>query len=109
MVMITNKRFELVYAPEVKQHLQAIEKRYHSLIRRTIEEQLQDEPDRETRNRKPLRRPAEFGATWEIRFGPGNRLRVYYEIEVDRTEVWILAIGEKERDRLWIGGEEIEL
>jgi mRNA-degrading endonuclease RelE of RelBE toxin-antitoxin system len=109
MVMMAEKRFELIYAPEVRQHLQAIEKRHHSLIRRTIEEQLQDEPDRETRNRKPLRRPAAFGATWEIRFGPGNRYRVYYEIQIDRAEVWVLAIGKKERDRLWIGGEEIEL
>ncbi len=33
-------RFELIYAPQIKQHLRAIEQKYHVLIRKTIEEQL---------------------------------------------------------------------
>jgi hypothetical protein len=45
--------FDLIYDPEVKQHLQVIERKYHSLIRHTIEEQLQFEPEVETKNRKP--------------------------------------------------------
>ena len=67
------------------------------------------EPDAETRNRKPLRQPAVFAAQWELRFGPGNRFRVFYEIDRENREVYILAIGVKERDRLVIGGEEVEL
>jgi len=48
-------RFGLIYAPQqVKTHLQAIERKYHSFIRRTIETELQFEPNVETRNRKPL-------------------------------------------------------
>jgi len=102
-------RYEIVYAPEVKSHVKALGRRYYSLIRRTIEEQLSFEPLRETRNRKPLKRPAWFGATWELRFGPSNRFRVFYQVDLGKREVFVLAIGKKEGNRLIIGGEEIEL
>ena len=65
--------------------------------------------DRETHNRKPVEQPAPFGATWELRFGPGNCFRVFYEVDDIKQTVWILAIGIKERDRLFIGREEFEL
>src|SRR5438552_12992667 len=90
-------------------HLRAIEAKYHSLIRAEIEEQLQFEPAKETRNRKPLRQPAPFEATWELRFGPDNRFRVLYGIDEDDREVQIQAIGVKEGNRLLVGGEEVEL
>ena len=102
-------RFELLYALQVKAHLQAIERKFHSLIRRTIETQLQFNPDVETRNRKPLKRPAELEADWEIRFGPGNRFRVFCTIEREHRQVFILAVGMKTRNRLIIGREEVRL
>ncbi len=103
------RKFELIYAPVTKRHLRAIESKFYSLIQKEIEARLQVEPDSETRNRKPLKRPILFGATWEIRFGPSNRLRVFYKVNRHEKQVEILAIGEKEGERLWIGGEEIEL
>lgn len=99
----------MVYAPEVKRHLRAIERKYHALIRNEIEAQLQYEPDVETRNRKPLKRPVAFEVEWEIRFGPNNRFRVFYEVDQEQGEINILAIGVKERNRLYIGGEEVEV
>jgi mRNA-degrading endonuclease RelE of RelBE toxin-antitoxin system len=107
--MVRRQPYALVYAPVVKQHLRAVERQYYSLIRETIQEQLLFEPDAETRNRKPLRQPAVFEAEWELRFGPSNRFRVFHEIDRESREVYILAIGVKERDRLVIGGEEVEL
>jgi mRNA-degrading endonuclease RelE of RelBE toxin-antitoxin system len=101
--------YALVYAPEVKEHLRAIERQHYSLIRETLQEQLLYDPDDETRNRKPLRQPAIFEAQWELRFGPDNRFRVFYEIDHKNHSVYILAIGIKERNRLFIGGEEVEL
>ena len=94
---------------QVAQHLARVERKYHSLIRRTIEEQLSYEPEVETRNRKPLLRPTELGATWEIRFGPKNRFRVFYETDQASRQVYILAIGVKVGSRLFIGREEFEL
>ena len=78
-------------------------------IREKIGEQLRFEPGVETRNRKPLRQPALFGAGWEIRFGPDNRFRVLYDIDEAARVVQIMAIGEKRRERLYIGGEEVRL
>lgn len=102
-------RFELCFAPEVVEHLGVIERKYHSLIQKTVDEQLVHEPDRQTRNRKPVEQPAPFAATWELRFGPGNRIRVFYEVGRVEHSVWVLAIGIKERERLCIGGEEFKL
>jgi hypothetical protein len=67
------------------------------------------EPNIETKNRKPLRQPAPFNAEWELRFGPDNRFRVLYDIDHERRAVQILAIGEKDGNRLRVGGEEIVL
>ena len=106
---MAKRPFDLIYAPIVKGHLKAIERKYYSLIRRVIETQLRYEPDVETRNRKPLTRPTAFEADWEIRFGPNNRFRVFYEVDPERGEVHILAIGVKEGNRLWIGGKEVRL
>lgn len=100
-------RFELIYARQLKDHLKAIDRKHHSLIRKTIEEQLWFEPDVETRNRKPLRRGPVYEAEWEIRFDPGNRFRVFYEVDRPQRNVSILAIGVKKGDRLWIGRQEI--
>jgi mRNA-degrading endonuclease RelE of RelBE toxin-antitoxin system len=107
--MSPRRSFELVYAPQVKEHLKAIERKYYGLIRQEIEAQLQFEPEVETRNRKPLKRAVAFEAEWEIRFGPNNRFRVFYEVDGEVGTVFILAIGVKIRDRLHIGGEEVEL
>jgi len=98
----------LVYADEVKGDLRAIEAKYHSGIRSTIEDQRLHEPDVETRNRKPLKRPTAFGADWELRLGPDNRFRVFCQVIADTHTVRVLAIGVKERSRLYFGGEEFE-
>jgi len=83
--------------------------RRNAHIRRTIEEQLPFEPDVETQNRKPLKRPVDFGAQWELRFGPDNRFRVFYRIDYEVLQVNILAIGEKCGERLMMGGEVVRL
>ena len=106
MGMAKQPAFALVYADEVKQHLRAIETKYHSLIQSEIEGQLLFEPEVETRNRKPLQRPISFGAQWELRLGPDNRFRVFYQVHPDKHEVRVLAVGLKDRNRLLIGGEE---
>ena len=107
--MVSGKRFLLIYAPVIKLHLRTIERKYYSLIRNTIENKLQFDPDVETRNRKPLKRPVTFEAGWELRFGPDNRFRVFYYISIESHEVYILAIGVKEGNRLFIGGKEVKL
>jgi mRNA-degrading endonuclease RelE of RelBE toxin-antitoxin system len=109
MVMVKRPKYTLMYAPITKSHLKTIDRKYYSLIKTAIESSLQHEPDSETINRKPLKRQVDFDAEWELRFGPDNRFRVFYDIDMKAHEVHILAIGEKQRDRIFIGGKEIKL
>ena len=102
-------KYTLKYAPEVYHHMEFIQTKHHRLIAAAIKQQLSYTPEVRTRNRKPLKEAAEFGATWEVRFGPSNSFRVFYEVDRDGRVVTILAIGVKEGNRLLIGGKEFEL
>lgn len=58
-----------------------------------------------TRQRKVLR--ANALAPWELRIGD---LRVYYEVKDEPERVVVVkAVGVKKRNRVLIGGEEVEL
>ena len=107
--MVSRNAYRLVYDTEIPAQLRAIERKYHSLIRTTIEDQLRFEPAVETQNRKPLSRPQTLDGRWELRFGMQNRFRVLHRVHEDKREVYILAIGVKIRNRLYVGGEEYEL
>ncbi|MCB0024002.1 MAG: hypothetical protein M9936_21625 [Caldilinea sp.] len=107
--MVSTVAYRLVYDTDVPTQLRAIERKHHSLIRTMLEEQLRFEPAIETQNRKPLTRPPTPDARWELRFGRQNRFRVFYRVHEDTKEVYILAIGVKIRNRLFVGGEEYEL
>jgi hypothetical protein len=107
--MARRRPYDLIYARGLTNHLASIDAKYDRLIRENIEEQLRFEPNVETKNRKPLHQPAPFGATREIRFGLDNRFRVLYDIAEEQHAVNILAIGEKEGNRLIVGGKEVGL
>lgn len=105
--MSRRRPYELLYAAGVPGHFDAIPRKHHSLIRQQIESQLGHEPERPTRNRKPLQRPFVLGAVWELRCGPQNRFRVFYRVDRARRHVYIVAVGLKVRDRLLVGREEV--
>jgi hypothetical protein len=70
-----------------------------------VDEQLVYQPTVETRNRKPMR-PNPL-APWELRIG---NLRVYYDVELEpEPVVFIRAVGIKQRNRVRIGSEVIDL
>ena len=100
--------FEVIFDVLALDHMEAIESKYHSLIRRTVVKQLISEPDTPTRNRKPLLREAAIGAAWEVRCGPGNRFRIFYDVHRDQRLVVVLAIARKVRNQLFVGKEKFE-
>ena len=106
--MAKRPKFTLCFAPQAIEHLDLIESKHHGLLRRTIHEQLTFTPAEETRNRKPMDQPAPFEASWELRCGPENRFRVFYDVDSASQEVHVLAVGVKDGNRLLIGGEEYE-
>lgn len=103
------RKFEILLSSDADGHLDSIDSKHHSLILDSIEDRLSYQPLVETRNRKPIRQPAAFQDAWEIRFGPENRFRVFYQVDLEELQVCVLAIGRKDGNRLFVGGEEIEL
>ena len=104
--MAGRPKFAFLFAPEAVEHLNGIDRKYHRLLRRTIRDQLVRTPTEESRNRKPLEQPAPFAASWELRCGPDNRFRVFYDVDSGLQTVSVLAVGVKDRSRLLIAGEE---
>ena len=100
-------RFEILLTKDAMAHIRSLDRKHHGLVFKVLRQQLSLEPFTEARNRKPLSIPAPFGAHWELRFGPQNRLRAFYVLDGARGAVVVLAVGEKVRDRLRIGGKEI--
>src|ERR1051326_4650745 len=97
--------FKLKYDEEAIDDLKYIEKKYYSLIRKTIEKQLTEEPLVETKNRKPLSHSS-LGDAWELRFGRNNIFRVIYKVYEENKEVLIVMIGIKEGNIFKVKGEE---
>ena len=97
--------YRIEYSPETDEHLRFLTARQRKIVFDAVDEQLALQPGIETRNRKPMRpNPV---TPWELRIGA---LRVYFEIaERPDNVVTILAVGVKDRNRILIGGEEIEL
>jgi mRNA-degrading endonuclease RelE of RelBE toxin-antitoxin system len=97
--------YRIEYSPETDQHLRALTARQRATVFDAADEQLAHQPSVETRHRKPMR-PNPL-APWELRVG---ELRVYYDVEEEPDRlVTVLAIGVKDRSRIFIGGEEVEL
>jgi hypothetical protein len=106
--MARQPRFQVVFSPDVLDHLDAIDRKHRGALRKVIDEQLSRAPATETRNRKPLRRPAPFGASWELRCGPQNCFRVFYPMDLEERLVGVVAIGVKAGSKLFFGGEEFK-
>ena len=97
--------YRIQYSPETDQHLRYLTARERSIVFDGVDEQLRHQPAVETRNRKPMR-PNPL-APWELRIGD---IRVYYDVEEEPEKlVTVLSIGLKDRNRVIIGGEEVEL
>ena len=98
-------RYTIDYSPEADDHLRTLTARQQAVILDAVEEQLTHQAEVETRNRKPMRpNPV---APWELRVGD---FRVYYDVRRQPHRlVIVMAIGMKRRNRVWIGGEVVEL
>lgn len=90
---------------EARRHLRGLSVGDQREVLAAVRARLLHEPTRETRNRKRLR--ANPLAPWALRVG---HLRVDYGVsERDESIVTVRAIGVKVRERVLIGGEEIDL
>jgi mRNA-degrading endonuclease RelE of RelBE toxin-antitoxin system len=97
--------YTIEYSPDAEEHLQRLTARQRKIVLDTVDRQLLNQPNVETKNRKPMRpNPV---APWELRIGS---LRVYYDVEdAPESKVIVVAVGIKEGNRVRIGGEVIDL
>ena len=96
--------YVIEYSPPSREHLAALSAGQRATVLDEVGVQLLHQPTVVTRNRKPLQ-PNPL-ARFELRIAD---LRVYYEVDEERRVVEIRAVGIKDRDRVFIGGEEIYL
>jgi mRNA-degrading endonuclease RelE of RelBE toxin-antitoxin system len=97
--------YRIEYSPDVEDHLGSLTARQQRIVLDSVDEQLVFQPTVETRNRKPMR-PNPL-APWELRIG---NLRVYYDVQLEpEAVVFIRAVGIKQRNRVRIGSEVIDL
>lgn len=97
--------YRIAYSHEAEDHIRELTARDAAIILDAVDKQLTHQAESPARNRKPMR--ANPLAAWELRV---SDLRVYYEIESgDVPTVHIRAIGVKKRNRIYIGGNEVEL
>jgi len=73
---LTTLPYIIEYSPEAEDHLRRLTARQRKIIVDTVDRQLLNQPNIETKNRKPMHpNPV---APWELRIGS---LRVYYDVE----------------------------
>lgn len=97
--------YRIRLAESAEEHFAQLTARQRAIVLSAVKVQLQYEPLRETRTRKPLR-PNPL-APWELRVGA---LRVFYEVDAREPDlVNVLAIGVKRGDRLIVSGKEIRV
>jgi mRNA-degrading endonuclease RelE of RelBE toxin-antitoxin system len=97
--------FAIIYTEEAKGLLSELTASDRSLVIDAISAQLMHQPDKETRNRKPMRKNPL--ALWELRVG---KLRVYYDVVAEPDPVVVIrAIGIKIRDQVYIKGKAVKL
>lgn len=93
--------FTIGYTETAIEHLEQMTARERAVVLDTVRQRLADQPESPTRHRKRLR-PNPL-APWCLRIGD---LRVFYEVDREEQRVKILAVGEKQGNRLFIGGVE---
>ncbi len=96
--------FAIKLSPHARVHIRQLRKRGQRIIVDAITLHLTHQPDLPTQNRKKLQdNPL---APWELRVGD---YRVFYDVSPESGTVIIVAVGRKDHNRLWIGGEGIDL
>src|SRR5688500_11705212 len=96
--------FAVLFTESALEDIASFRKREQATIFDRIEEQLSDEPNVETRNRKKLR-PNQV-AEWELRI---DAQRVFYDVDPSAGVVEVKMAGSKRGNKLFVRGKEFKL
>jgi mRNA-degrading endonuclease RelE of RelBE toxin-antitoxin system len=94
------------YSRDAIEHIRKLPVDRRAAVMDELEERLAHEPTVSARNRKPMDPDKKlYVAPWELRLGD---VRVYYAVEEAPKKVIVVAVGIKEREKVFIGGKEVE-
>jgi mRNA-degrading endonuclease RelE of RelBE toxin-antitoxin system len=96
--------YTVEFMPDAQEQLDHLTARQQAILLDRIQEQLHRRPAEETKQRKKLR-PNPL-APWELRI---REFRVFYDIDIEEQTVFIIAIGQKRHNTLYIGSQEFEI
>jgi mRNA-degrading endonuclease RelE of RelBE toxin-antitoxin system len=98
--------YSIEYSPDAIKHIRKLPADRRAMVVDQLEERLTYEPTVPARHRKRMDPDKKFFvAPWELRLGD---VRVYYAVEEETKKVIVLAVGIKQREKLFIGGREVE-
>ena len=97
--------YHIEFSPEARKHFAALHAGQQATLRNQVLLQLSHQPGVESMHRRRLR--PNWLAAYRLRVG---ELRVYYDL-IEGRDALVLAkaVGRKVRERVLIGGEEIDL
>jgi mRNA interferase RelE/StbE len=97
--------YRIDFSPEADEQIARLKAHQRPRLLDAIARQLAYEPTLEARHRRPLRpNPV---AQYRLRVG---ELRVYYDVqEAPENVVVVKAVGIKVRNRVYVGGKEVQL
>ena len=98
--------FEIEFTRTAADQVRAYRKFDQQIILGGIEEQLQHQPATETRNKKRL--GENELSDWELRI---EKFRIFYDVIIggEQDVVKIKAVGYKDHNTLYVGGQEVQL
>lgn len=96
--------YQIAFSQVSLAHLRLLKVNEQKIVLDKIEQKLKYQPNLPSRNRKQMR-PNPL-AIWELRIGI---FRVYYDIDKQDNIVDIRAIGIKQGNQVFIGGNPINL
>jgi mRNA-degrading endonuclease RelE of RelBE toxin-antitoxin system len=97
--------YRIEYDAAARDHLRGLTARDRTTVLSAVDSHLNNQPDVQTRDRKPMRENPL--AVWELRIG---RLRVYYDVvQEPEPTVQVRAVGIKERNQVYIAGKAFAL
>jgi mRNA-degrading endonuclease RelE of RelBE toxin-antitoxin system len=97
--------YEIEYSQEAEDDLDTLSRQDRAIVLLSVPKYLQHQPDVELGARERMR-PNTLGADWALHLGA---LRAYYSVDDAAHAVWILRVGEKRGNTLYVRGRPFDL
>ena len=97
--------YEIEYSQEAEDDLEALSRRDRTIVLHSAPKYLQHQPEVELGARERVR-PNRLGADWALHLGA---LRAYYTVDSEGHAVWVLRVGEKRGNTLYLRAQPFDL